>query len=159
MRYFNISEFLYSKTATEQHIDNTPTEEHTRNIKELVNNLLDPMREAWAIHCKDEHLGTPALRVTSGYRGFRLNDAVGGIKTSAHCVGYAADIVPMNGELHSFKEFCKRWFKNKIFDQVISEGENIQGVPRWIHIGIKNTKGKQRRQLLSMRYGKYIPMT
>ncbi len=159
MRYFKIEEFLRSATAREKGIDNTPTAEHTRNIKELVRDLLDPLREAWEIHCKDENLGNPALRVTSGYRGFRLNDAVGGSQTSAHCVGYAADIVPMNNEFHSFKEFCKRWFDKKKFDQVISEEENIQGVPRWIHIGIRNTKGKQRRQLLSMRGGQYTPMT
>ena len=42
---------------------------------------------------------------------------------------------------------------------MISEDENAQGVPRWIHIGYKNAQGAQRRQLLSMVGGKYIPMT
>lgn len=37
--------------------------------------------------------------------------------------------------------------------------ENSQGVPSWMHIGYKNSEGKQRKQLLSMIGGKYYPMT
>ncbi len=97
--------------------------------------------------------------MTSGYRGFRLNDAVGGSKTSAHCIGYAADLVPANGRLAEFKRFCRDWIKGRPFDQLISEDENAAGVPRWIHIGYKDQHGGQRRQLLSMVGGKYKPMT
>ena len=32
-------------------------------------------------------------------------------------------------------------------------------VPSWMHIGYKNSEGKQRKQLLSMIGGKYYPMT
>ena len=48
---------------------------------------------------------------------------------------------------------------NRSFDQLISEGENGNAVPRWMHIGYKSPRGEQRRQLLTMRQGKYFPMT
>ena len=152
-------EFTNSATARKLGIDNTPTAEHRTNLEELVAKLLDPLREAWAIRCANEQWGTPALTVTSGYRGFRLNKAVGGSTTSAHCVGFALDIVPANGRLSEFKAFCCDFLAGRPFDQMISEDENAAGVPRWIHIGYKNAQGGQRRQLLSMVGGKYISMT
>ncbi len=140
-------------------MDNTPPAEHRANLEMLVAQLLDPLRSAWAAKCANEQLGSNAISVTSGYRGFRLNDAVGGSKTSAHCIGYAADLVPANGRLAEFKQFCRDWLKGRPFDQMISEDENAAGVPRWIHIGYKDQHGGQHRQLLSMVGGKYKPMT
>ena len=34
------------------------------------------------------------INISSGYRGPELNTAVGGSSTSAHCHGYAFDLVP-----------------------------------------------------------------
>ncbi len=159
MKHFTISEFTASATARRLGLDNTPTPEHRANLEMLVAQLLDPLRDDWTQFCDWQQLGTPAITVSSGYRGFRLNTAVGGSKTSAHCVGYAADLVPANGRLAEFKAFCRDWLKGRPFDQMISEDENNRGVPRWIHIGYKNQQGGQRRQLLSMVGGKYKPMT
>lgn len=159
MKHFTMLEFTSSATARQMGLDNTPTTEHRNNIEELVAKLLDPLREAWAVKCANKQWGTPALNVTSGYRGPALNKAVGGAATSAHCVGYAADLVPANGRLAEFKAFCREYLTGKPFDQMISEDENTAGIPRWIHIGYKNAQGGQRRQLLSMVNGKYIPMT
>ncbi len=102
MKYFTIDEFVYSVTAKGRNIDNTPTEEHKKNIEELVDNLLDPLREEWEGYCKFNNLGTPAIRVSSGYRSKKLNSAIGGSNTSAHSIGSAADLVPYNGELKHF---------------------------------------------------------
>ncbi len=159
MKYFTMAEFTNSATANRLKLDNTPTSEHRANLEMFVAQLLDPLRSAWATKCANDKLGSNAINVTSGYRGFRLNAAVGGSKTSAHCVGYAADLVPANGRLAEFKTFCRDWLKGKPFDQMISEDENAAGVPRWIHIGYKNQQGGQRRQLMSMVVGKYKPMT
>lgn len=159
MKHFTMLEFTSSATARAKGLDNTPTAEHRTNIETMVSKLLDPLREAWAIRCAHEQWGTPALNVTSGYRGHALNKAVGGSATSAHCVGYAADLVPANGRLAEFKAFCREYLAGKAFDQMISEDENTAGIPRWIHIGYKNQQGGQRRQLLSMVGGKYQPMT
>lgn len=159
MKHFTMLEFTSSATARAKGLDNAPTAEHRTNIETMVSKLLDPLREAWAIRCAHEQWGTPALNVTSGYRGPALNKAVGGSTTSAHCVGYAADLVPDNGRLAEFKAFCREYLAGKPFDQMISEDENAAGIPRWIHIGYKNQQGGQRRQLLSMVGGKYQPMT
>lgn len=154
-----MEELTASVTARRLRLDNTPTSEHRANLEMFVAQLLDPLRSAWATKCANDKLGSNAINVTSGYRGFRLNVAVGGSKTSAHCVGYAADIVPANGRLAEFKSFCRDWLKGRPFDQMISEDENDKGVPRWIHIGYKDQQGGQRRQMLSMAGGKYKPMT
>lgn len=159
MKNFTLSELTRSETARKRGLDNTPSAEHAANLEMLVAQLLDPLREAWAVRCANEHWGTPALTVTSGYRGPALNKAVGGAAASAHCLGFAADIVPANGRLAEFKGFCSGWLKGKAFDQMISEDENAAGVPRWVHLGYKNQQGGQRRQLLSMIGGKYQPLT
>ena len=58
MKYFTFNEFEHSDTATNLKIDNSMNEDIKNNVTELVNNVLDPLREAW---------GKP-IRVTSGYR-------------------------------------------------------------------------------------------
>ena len=159
MKYFSLPELVWSATASQLGLDNTPSAEDRRHLEELVRELLDPLREAWGQYCDRHDLGTPALRVTSGYRGFRLNRAVGGSQTSAHCRGYAADLVPMNGCLPAFKRFTREWLADRPFDQMISERESSDGTPRWVHLGLRSPHNTQSRQLLTMRHGKYLPMT
>lgn len=159
MKYFSLKELTKSDTAKRQGIDNTPSPEHTNNIVELITQCLDPLREAWGSLCKTNNLGDPAIIVTSGYRSPGLNKAIGGSLTSAHSIGAAADIIPANRNLGAFKKFCKNYFRDNTFDQLISEEENHAGVPTWIHIGYKNRSGEQRRQMLSYVQGRYIPIT
>lgn len=159
MKYFTIDEFTRSEKADKLNIDNTPSAYQKNNIIELVDNLLDPLREAWAVECNKYKLGTPAIRVTSGVRNEVLNNALGGSKTSAHYHGYAADIVPCNGNMSHFKKFCINWLFDKDFDQFIAEDEEWNyRVPRWIHIGYKNCSGKQRREFLYMVDNKYYTL-
>lgn len=155
-----MAELTASATARAKGLDNTPTAQHRANIEMSVAQVLDPLREAWAVKCANNPgWGSPVIRVSSGYRGFALNKAVGGSATSGHCVGFAFDLVPGNGRLADFKRFCRDWLKGRPFDQMISEDEDAAGTPRWVHIGYKNRQGGQRRQLLTMRNGKYYPMT
>lgn len=130
-----------------------------QHIVESVERLLDPLREAWGGKCAVCGWGSPALRVSSGYRGFNLNQAVGGSLTSAHCHGYAFDLIPCNGRMMEFKAFCRAFLRSHPFDQLISEDEDAVGKPRWMHVGYKSPRGEQRRQLLTMRNGRYAPMT
>lgn len=47
-----------------------------------------------------------------------------------------------------------------VVNQLISEGENADGIPAWMHVGYKHPDGiQQRGQYLSMIHGKYYPMT
>lgn len=82
MKYFTIHELTKSATAKAKRIDNTPNEEARANLVLLVERVLDPLRSVW---------GRPIV-VNSGYRSEKLNNAVGGVSTSHHCRGMAADI-------------------------------------------------------------------
>lgn len=80
---FKFSEFTKSDTATRLHINNAITSWEVRdNIKALVEDVLQPLRDAW---------GGP-LFINSGYRCLELNKAVGGVPTSQHCLGEGADV-------------------------------------------------------------------
>lgn len=145
MKYFTIDELCDSSTARKMGISNKPTEEVKKHLTELVDTLLDPLREAW---------GSP-ITVTSGYRSPALNKAVGGSTTSAHNEGYAADMVPANGKITEFKEFVKKWVADKKFDQYINE---FNGSSQWVHLAVRNRAGEQRKQFLLYKKGKYTPI-
>ena len=85
MKYFSISELTHSDTAVSVRIDNTPTAAAVPLMVELIDRVLDPIREHW---------GLP-IRVTSGYRCPELNDWVGGVEDSYHMDGCAADITAL----------------------------------------------------------------
>lgn len=80
---FSIQELCRSTTAEFYGIDNTPTKEVENNLNMLINNVLQPLRDIY---------GKP-IHVNSGYRCPKLNKKVGGVSTSHHLRGFAADIV------------------------------------------------------------------
>lgn len=80
---FDYKEFEKSDTAKKFGIINViNTSEIRDSIKALVIEVLQPLRDAW---------GKP-LSINSGYRCKKLNEVVGGVETSQHCKGEAADI-------------------------------------------------------------------
>lgn len=80
---FSYREFERSEVADAKHICNVITSFEVRDsILALAENVLQPLRDAW---------GKP-LKVNSGYRCKALNAAVGGVLTSQHMKGEAADI-------------------------------------------------------------------
>ena len=140
-RYFELSEFINSDTAKKRMIDNCPTFEVVDHLCELVENFLDPLRAA---------LGKP-IDVSSGYRCRKLNTAVGGVLSSAHLTGYAADITCAYLSFTKFKDFVVDWVKktNRKFDQIIVETDKKTGV-QWVHVAIYNSKRQQRGQILNI---------
>lgn len=139
---FTLEEMLSSSTAIAKGIENKPTAEEQKHIVELVVNLLQPLREAWG----------SGIKVTSGFRCKKLNQAVGGSATSSHMSGYAADMKPSNGDMKKFQAFVKDWLikTNRRFDQMIIEYPK-NGIASWIHLGYKNNSGKQRKQFLTIK--------
>lgn len=80
---FSFSEFERSDIAKKRGIINVISTTKVRDsIVELVNTVLQPLRTA---------VGVP-MPVNSGYRCPELNAAVGGVPTSQHLKGEAADI-------------------------------------------------------------------
>ena len=82
MKYFKIEELTHSITADTHGIDNTPTAEAVPLMVELIDRVLDPIREKWQ----------SPIYITSGYRCPALNRKVGGVENSYHTRGMAADI-------------------------------------------------------------------
>ena len=129
MVYFTINELCYSQTAQARHINNTPNNTQRNALTALVDNVLDPLRKAW---------GKPIL-VNSGYRCPALNNAVGGVASSQHLRGEAADIT--TGSPQSNKQLYDLAISLRLpIDQLIGE----RGYT-WLHISHK-ASGYNRHQ-------------
>lgn len=127
MKYFTINELCKSNTAVQKGIDNTPNQQIIDNLKQLVLNILDPLREAY---------GEPII-VNSGYRSVELNRAINGAKSSQHVKGQAADITGKS------KENNKKLFEliqslQLPYDQLIDE-QNFS----WVHVSFSDNPRKQ----------------
>lgn len=148
MANFTIAEMVHSSTAEKLNIDNTPSSIVKVHLTETIT-LLESIRAEWGKYCEDNNLGTPAISVSSGYRSPELNKAVGGVKTSAHTLGYAADLVPVNGMQDEFEKFMSEVFAKKgyAYDQIIVEKSKTS---RWVHVGYKKADGSQRRQCFKL---------
>lgn len=133
MKYFTIKELTASTTAKRKGIDNTPSTEVTSALNALVDNVLDPLRQAY---------GKPIV-VTSGYRCAKLNKAVGGASSSQHVTGEAADIRSVSDDPKENKVIFDLIRKLGLpFDQLINEfGYD------WVHVSF--SRFKKRSQVLS----------
>ena len=132
MKYFTMNELTASATAKRLCIPNVPTWREAENLRLLVENVLDPLREAW---------GNPII-VTSGYRSKMLNDMIGGASNSQHTTGMAADIrtlsdLPQDNEW--LFELARRM--DLPFDQLIDEYRY-----NWVHISY--SRYSMRKQVL-----------
>ena len=129
---FTLEEFTRSQTAIRQNIDNTPTEEHSENLKLLCEMILQPVRD---------HFGP--IAINSGYRGVVLNKTIGGSFKSQHCQGQAADIeCPGTGNRH-----VADWISdNCTFDQLILEF-HTPGIPDsgWVHVSFNRGSNRMQR--------------
>lgn len=124
---FSYKEFEESETAVRKGIANViNTTEIRDSVKALVLNVLQPLRDAWS----------KPLHINSGYRCPALNEAVGGVATSAHLYGQAADVACDNPyELASLAKEL-----NLPYDQMIL-------YPTFVHFSHK-LNGKQRKKIL-----------
>ena len=130
MKYFSISEMLKSNTAIKQRLWNGAPKEAEENLRALVDEVLDPLREAY---------GRP-IRVNSGYRCPRLNTLVGGTPNSQHMRGEAADIQPVVGNEADLPELARILIENGKFDQLIT-------YPSFLHVSYKRTGGNRHQRL------------
>lgn len=133
-KYFSIAELTKSSTAIKKKINNTPTKEIENNLNQLIDNILDPLREAW---------GEPII-VGSGYRCEALNRAVGGAASSQHKLGQAADIHTKSDSIKDNKKLFELIKQLKLpFDQLINEYNY-----NWIHVSYSP---RNRRQILNIK--------
>lgn len=97
---FSLEEFTESATAKATGTKNEPNEEQIKNIQTLVDNLLQPVRNS-----------VGGLKVSSGFRSSELNRLVGGVPTSNHLKGYAADVVPLATNI------------SEVYDYIVNSGK------------------------------------
>lgn len=116
--HFTLEEMTFSQTAIRKGIDNTPDAVVIRNLTNLCEYILEPIRKG---------LGKP-IHVSSGYRCKELNKAIGGATNppSQHVQGRAADISVQGMSTEDLYDWIKH--SGIIFDQLIEE------FGAWVHI-------------------------
>ena len=148
--HFTLKEMLVSSKAANhkpEPIPNIPLKCHITALQNLVNRTLEPLRL---------HLGLP-IQVTSGYRCEMVNKLVGGVPTSQHLKGEAADItIPRRSRpfAHSTDEQAARLIYSYAkqyaeFDQLILEHYTDKKTGKehwWVHISCRIDYRQNRHQ-------------
>ena len=132
-RNFSLQELTKSDTAIRKGINNNPSSGQIEKLKDLCENILQPVRD---------HFGR--VKVTSGFRSPELCAAIGSSVNSQHAKAEAADFEVMGTDNAELADWI---YKNLEFDQLILEfytpGEPNSG---WIHCSY--TPDQPRKQFL-----------
>lgn len=130
--HFTLVEMTHSDTAVRRGIGNSPPADAFAQLK-LTCEMLEKIRHV---------LGDKPLIVTSGYRSAALNAAVGGVATSQHQLGQAADFLcPDFGTPREICEKLAPLMAELGIDQLIFE------YSLWVHV---SQSGHPRRQALTI---------
>jgi len=125
---FTRAEIEHSNTAKRLGIKNEMSEKHLKNMQVLIDELIQPMRDA---------IGP--IRISSGYRSPQLNQAIGGSTRSQHSKGQALDVQFWSGGKMNNKIIYDWILESGIeFDQMINEFDFA-----WIHISMKDSKNRK----------------
>lgn len=117
--HFSLRELTTSEIAERKGLENYPTGVELDNLLRLAEKL-EEVRKV---------LGKPIM-VNSAYRSVAVNSAVGGVSSSQHCVGCAADIrVPGMSPDAVVRAIVASDIQ---YDQLIREFDS------WTHISIPN---------------------
>ena len=132
-RNFSLQELIKSDTAIRKGINNNPNSGQIEKLKDLCENILQPVRD---------HFGR--VKVTSGFRSPDLCIAIGSSVNSQHAKAEAADLEVIGTDNAELADWI---YKNLNFDQLILEfytpGEPNSG---WIHCSY--TPDQPRKQFL-----------
>ena len=121
-KHFTLSEMTVTNTG----LVNTPSKIEINKLTMLVQNVLDPLRELY---------GKP-ITVNSGYRSPLVNKKVGGVPTSEHVKGQAADIT--GGSKEENIKLFNLIKDNFNFRQLIDEYDY-----KWVHVSFDSTDNKK----------------
>lgn len=131
-----LAESIKSQSAIRLGIKNEPSKEQIEAMKYVAENIFERVRS---------HFGNKPIAISSFFRNFATNKAVGGSQTSQHCKGEAMDIDADTFGGVTNKEIFNYIKDNLDFDQLIWEfGTNNN--PDWVHVSL--TKGLNKRQVL-----------
>ena len=127
---FSLEEMIKTDTG----LYNKPSVEQAHKLLYLATFILQPTRDVMG-----------AIKVNSGFRSTAVNEAVNGSVTSQHCLGEAADIVPLNPKInvYSLFDYMESHFKGQ-YGQIIREDHNGS---QWVHISLPRM-GKESQSLV-----------
>ena len=108
--HFRLGEFL----NLGKYSDNIPTMQHVANMTYGCLMLLEPARQV-----------VGPIIINSGYRNPRVNALVGGVKSSQHLLGQAADIRPQDPS--QFQRLVDFFKSHELTDQLLTASS-------WLHI-------------------------
>lgn len=122
---FTLAELVRSSTAQRLGIDNTPTAEALQQLQRTAQ-MLESLRA---------HLGGKPVLINSGYRNRVVNAAVGGVTSSDHAQGMAADIrVPAYGTPYEVAKALAPHISALGIGQIIYESV---GGAHWVHVSTR----------------------
>lgn len=127
--HFTLEELTYSRTAVENGIANEPPPQTKASLQYLAANLLEPLRQSYK----------QPIAILSGFRTKEVNRLVGGVATSQHVKGEAADCYIPEGP-GKLLELLMR--SGLVFDQAI-----LYRRRRFLHLSLKQS-GKNRMQVI-----------
>lgn len=140
--HFTLEEFTNSPTAKARGIPNIPNPERLKNMMDLAQTILEPVRA---------HFGKP-IKINSGYRSPELNQAIGGSTTSQHSNGQAVDF-----EIDGISNAeVAEWITNNLpYDQCILEFWVANAGPNagWIHVSYKRGGFNRKQKLIAFKNG------
>lgn len=133
--HFSLAELTFSDTAERRGLPVETPPDIIANLRRLCLTLLEPIRT---------QLGKPII-ISSGYRPYWLNEAIGGAKNSSHLLGCAADCRVIGMPPIEFA----RWIRRNGYapDQCIEE------FGRWVHLSVPRAAGAApRNEFLAASY-------
>ena len=122
MKHFTITELSRTNTG----LQNLPGATEQANLRKLVDNILDPLRDLY---------GKP-IKINSAYRSPMVNARVNGAKNSEHVKGMAADIT--GGSKEENKKLFELIRDNFTFRQLINEHDFS-----WVHVSYNENDNKK----------------
>ena len=133
--HFTLEELTRSDYANEHGLNNTASEYVEKNLMMLCVLILEPLRMAL----------NRAVIINSGYRSKEVNAGVGGVPSSHHLLGLAADI-----HFHSeteLKEMLSELKRNRNLDLALVERSKNA---KWLHVQLPRPNTTPRRRISSV---------
>ena len=131
-KHFTLEELSHSDYADAHGINNNPGQLAQQNLMMLCVLILEPLRTA---------IGQP-IKINSAYRCKQVNIGVGGVSTSHHLLGLAADINFDNET--QLNAMIKVLRNNRHLDLALIERSKSS---RWLHVQLPLTNHPPRHRI------------
>jgi zinc D-Ala-D-Ala carboxypeptidase len=132
--HISYEEAVYSPTAQHHGIENIPNQNQLIEMGLTAQNVFEPLRT---------HFGFP-IYISSFFRSKALNTKIGGSRTSQHMAndGSAIDIDDNLGGATNI-EMGMYIKDNLVFDTLIFEFQDSDGLPKWIHASYNRSNNRK----------------